>query len=165
MQKKKALTKKEQLFCSYYAACGNPRRAAAKAGWKIGAERTGLLLLRRSDIRGEILRTVKESAELAAVQSGWARLALGEIGDAVRLLYHNGEEPPPELDEMELLNVAEIKRPRGGGLEIKFFDRIKALEKLQELSAAGEVDESASFYAALENGAAALREDGGANEE
>lgn len=165
MKKKTPLTKKEQLFCSYYALYGNPRQAAAKAGWKIGAERAGLLLLRRSDIRGEILRAIKGSAELAAVQSGWSRLALGGIGDAVRLLYHNEDEPPQELDEMELMNVAEIKRPRGGGMEIKFFDRVKALEKLQDFSGAQERDGGASFYAALENGAAALREGGEANEE
>ena len=63
-----------------------------------------------------------------------------------------------ELEEMELLNISEIKRPKGGGMEIKFFDRLKALEKLQETDAGGRESEGAAFYAALEKGAAALKD-------
>ena len=32
-----------------------------------------------------------------------------------------------------LFNVSEIKRVKGGGVEVKLFDRLKALEKLFEL--------------------------------
>lgn len=56
---------------------------------------------------------------------------------------------------MDLFNISEIKRPKGGGLEIKFFDRLKPLEKLQEIS----TDSSQTalpFYEALNNGAKAL---------
>ena len=31
---------------------------------------------------------------------------------------------------MDLFLVSEIKRPKDGSMEIKFFDRLKALEKL-----------------------------------
>lgn len=61
---------------------------------------------------------------------GLRHLAFGEIQDAVRLLYAPEEQILPALGEMDLFNISEIKRPKGGGMEIKFFDRLKALEKL-----------------------------------
>ena len=67
---------------------------------------------------------------------GLRHLAFGEIQDAVRLLYAPEEQILPALGEMDLFNISEIKRPKGGGMEIKFFDRLKALEKLQALEAA-----------------------------
>ncbi len=59
---------------------------------------------------------------------------------------------------MDLFNIAEIKRPKGGGLEIKFFDRLKPLERLAEMSADEAADSAIPFYQALENSAQALRE-------
>ena len=47
------------------------------------------------------------------------------------------------LAESDLFNVSEIKRVKGGGVEIKFFDRQKALEKLEELDARLKSDEKA----------------------
>ena len=35
---------------------------------------------------------------------------------------------------MDLFLVSEIKRPKDGSMEIKFFDRLKALEKLESRS-------------------------------
>ena len=53
----------------------------------------------------------------------------------------------------DLYNVAEIRRPRGGGMEIKFFDRIKALQCLERMETeAGQP----SLFEALEAGARAL---------
>ena len=83
---------------------------------------------------------------------GLRHLAFGEIQDAVRLLYAPEEQILPALGEMDLFNISEIKRPKGGGMEIKFFDRLKALEKLQALEAA-EGNTAAAFYQALEAGA------------
>ena len=60
---------------------------------------------------------------------------------------------------MDLFNISEIKRKKGGDIEIKFFDRIKALEKLLDIC-----DEKGSFtgtslYSAIASSAAALKED------
>lgn len=149
------------LFCRYYARCGDPRQAAVKAGWLLGAERAGLLLLSREEIRREIKKAVQEHRELSGIcMTAWERLAAGSISDAVRLLFHEGDAPPENLEDMELLNISEIKRPRGGGMEIKFFDRLKALEKLQETDEDSREDGGAAFYAALEKGAAALKDNG-----
>lgn len=58
---------------------------------------------------------------------------------------------------MDLFNIAEIKKKKGGDIEIKFFDRIKALEKLSEISSQSSADNENSIFSAIEKGALALR--------
>ncbi len=89
------------------------------------------------------------------VKRGYERLAYGGIADAVRLLFT--EEPDlAALDKMDLYNIAEIKRPKGGGMEIKFFDRIKALQSLEELNTAG--GDSLPLYRTLQECALSFKE-------
>lgn len=88
------------------------------------------------------------------VKNGYETLAFGGIEDAVRLLFAE-ELKPEELEVLDLYNVAEIRRPKGGGMEIKFFDRLKALECLERLEAeTGRAD----LFEALEAGARAMGE-------
>ena len=89
-------------------------------------------------------KTVEEQ-----VEKGLFNLAFGDISDAVSLLYLSDEEALERLPKLNLFNVSEIKRPKGGGMEIKFFDRIKACEKLREHTTVKN-DEGLSFYQALE---------------
>ncbi|MCD7872469.1 MAG: hypothetical protein LUG21_04080 [Clostridiales bacterium] len=96
---------------------------------------------------GRKKKTVREE-----VQEGLRRLALGDIKDAVLLLFAREDDIIEKLPKMNLYNVSEIKRPKGGGMEIKFFDRIRALEKLREIENSN-TSESFSFYNALEEGA------------
>ena len=93
----------------------------------------------------------KKTAE-EEIREGLKRLAFGEIQDAVRLLFADEEEILETLPQLNLYNVSEIKRPKGGGMEIKFFDRIRALEKLRELENRS-ASEPLGFYKALEEGA------------
>ena len=77
-------------------------------------------------------------------------MAFGGVSDALRLLY---TECPTEkeLNEMDLFMISEIKKPKDGMLEIKFFDRLKALEKL-----GGQQDEGtgvAGLFDAIARGA------------
>ncbi len=88
--------------------------------------------------------------------TGYQRIAFGDVSDPVRLLFCE-EVAPRTLRNMDLFCVSEIKRPKGGGMEIKFFDRIRALQCMREL---GEEEGSpCEFYRALEAGAQALREE------
>ena len=48
-------------------------------------------------------------------------------------------------------NIAEIKKPREGSLEIKFFDRLRALEKLEQIDTEESSGKNLQFYTALEN--------------
>ncbi len=86
------------------------------------------------------------------------KLARGRINDAVRLLY--GSEAPPDLAKLDLYNVAEIKRGEKG-IEIKFFDRLKAAELLQALESENGAE---PLYRALGESAAALQESGEADD-
>lgn len=92
-------------------------------------------------------KTIKEK-----VENGLNKLAFGDVSDAVSLLFLGDEEALLKLPKLNLYNVSEIKRPRGGGMEIKFYDRIKACEKLSELDT-GTSAESLGFYRALEKSA------------
>lgn len=87
-------------------------------------------------------------------QEGYRRIAFGDVSDAIRLLFCE-EVAPRSLKNMDLFSISEIKRLKGGGMEIKFFDRIQALQCMQELE--GDTT-GCGFYQALENGARVLRE-------
>lgn len=91
------------------------------------------------------------------VEQGLLEIALGSVSDAVSLLFMTEEEMVERLPKLKLINVSEIKRPKGGGMEIKFFDRIKALERLGA-GEARESDSSLSFYEALEKSAVRAEE-------
>ena len=95
---------------------------------------------------------MKKSRQKA--RQGYEKLAFGGVSDAIRLLYD--EHPTPEeLREMDFFNIAEIRRPKDGSVEIKFFDRLRALEKLEELEQAG--GEASPLCRAVEEGARALQ--------
>ncbi len=128
---------REVTFCRLYARLGNIREAAIQAGLPPeDALAVGLDILGKKKNRRLVkqLRAVLSEELGSSVVCGLMRLAFGDITDAVRLL--NAEEPlsSEELSRLDLINVSEIKRVKGGGMEIKFFDRQKAMEKLLELS-------------------------------
>ena len=58
---------------------------------------------------------------------------------------------------MDLFAVSEIKCGKNG-VEIKFFDRLKALEKLETLTQRSESDKAKELFSAIGKGAAALQE-------
>jgi hypothetical protein len=91
----------------------------------------------------------KEENEFS-VSEGYKQLAFGKITDAVRLMF---EENPSaeELNRMNLFCISEIRRPRSGAMEIKFFDRLRALEKLENCASSKNKSRS-EFYDALERG-------------
>ena len=100
---------------------------------------------------------VRKKKSTRRVKGGYELLAFGGIEDAVRLLFLD-QPDPAELERMNLFNIAEIRRPPSGGMEIKFYDRIKALECLERMEAeAGQF----ALYDALQAGAEALKKDEG----
>ena len=86
---------------------------------------------------------------------GFRQLAFGDIRDAVKLLFCD-ELNTRALRKMNLFAVSEIRRPKGGGMEIRFFDRREALRLLSELESAD--DGADGLLRAIEAGAAALGE-------
>lgn len=150
----KGLTQKEELFCRLCACYQSPRFSAASAGYLLPGK-AWVKLLARQDIRERICEIETAQNFKGDIKKGLEHLAFGSAADAVRLLTsENPESLNPE--ELDLFNVAEIKRPKGGGLEIKFFDRLKAFEKLAELDTGGKEEAALPFYTAVMQGAKAL---------
>ena len=107
-------------------------------------------------VRSDFLAKRKKVTQ-KEVCDGLRRLAFGDIRDAVTLLYESEENIINILPELDLFNISEIKRPKGGGMEIKFFDRLKAIEKLNEMAQESDITSPVSFYTALERSAEALK--------
>jgi len=115
-------------------------------------------LLADPEIKRRIAKLENErDAKLAEVTEGYRRLAFGSVADALKLIL--SDEPPceSELEKLDLTMVSDIKCPKSGGIEVKFFDRLKALDRLCELSNAASAGESPDFLTALERSARALR--------
>ena len=77
------------------------------------------------------------------------RLAKGRVNDAVRLAYLS-EEELGEIGKLELSGVTEFKRSSNGAVELKFVDRLAALQWLSEQA---EDPKGERLYEAIENGA------------
>ena len=75
---------------------------------------------------------------------GYERLAFGSTVDAFRLLMSEGEI---DVQSLDLYNVSEVKKPKDAAMEIKFFDRLKALEYLGNSSS--DDAQAGSLYEAL----------------
>ncbi len=155
------LTSKEALFCEYYKILRSPREAAARAGYKF-AEKNGIRLLKKERVRKEI---GKGGALLdACAQDGLRRLAFGSITDAIYLATLGERIDREELEKLDLYMVSEIKFQKGGGIEMKFFDRTKALDLLSSLKAETVGSSAEPFYRALCEGARNLSVMGDQNE-
>lgn len=152
----KKTSNREELFCRLYVAFGNPAEAAVKAGYGLCPEIQARKLLAKPHIRETVEKLRKdEKISSSEVQVGLRRIAFASSSDAVKLLLSDDIQNV-DIDSLDLFNVAEIKKQKGGGIEIKFFDRIKALEKLGEISVTGEQESGQSFYEALEKSASSL---------
>ncbi len=150
------MTKKEDKFCCYYASNGNARISAVMAGYTVSPEQVGQQLLMRDDVLDKVKKyrnTRFEDLRFMALL-GYERLAFGSIADCIQLLYMDKPDLQT-LEAMDLYMISEIKRPKDGAMEIKFFDRLKALEKLSEAQQASN-ENSIPFYKALENSAEIL---------
>ncbi|MGN1417796.1 MAG: terminase small subunit [Acutalibacteraceae bacterium] len=153
---KKHLTSKEKLFCAYFRAGRNAREAAAKSGY-LFPEKAALKLLEKKEIRNELFSPKNEENE-SEVMCGYRRLAFGCNADAVGLIFCDEQPDKQEIEKMDLFGVSEIKRQKGGAVEIKFFDRLKALEKLESFTEKQSDDGENKLYSAIENSAVALGE-------
>ncbi len=138
----------KRRFCRYYLLLANAAEAAIRAGVPPDeAEAEALAILQSPCYRSYL-------SELAAqpplpmqtmVLAGLTRLAFGSANDAARLVFDADEQLSPEvLRSLDLFHVSELKRDKGGGVEIKLFDRQKAMEKLLEFSHTADSSAAAS---------------------
>lgn len=138
-----------RAFCRWFLALGNPAEAARKAGFPAEtAEQDALRLLQTPSCRTYL-------AQLAAqpplplqslVTAGLSRLAFGSANDAAKLVFADEIPSDSVLSQLDLFHVSELRRVKGGGVEVKLFDRQKAMERLLECAASAD---SAAAAAAL----------------
>lgn len=156
LRKIKNLSSKEKLFCTYYSISRNGKEAATKSGY-VFPEKSAAKLLKKQAVQEEIRRNdALKKPDRNDVISGYYRLAFGCFADAVSLLFDD-EMTAEKIQQMDLFNISEIKRKKNGEVEIKFFDRLKALEKLENTSCDKGENGIYSLYSAIEKGACALK--------
>lgn len=144
---KNKLTAREREFCLSFMQSGDAQLSARRAGFR-NPDSEGERLLCNEKICAELERLSELRGRLLTALSviGYQRLAFGSAADAASLLFE--ENPSREaLGKMDLFLVSEIRRPKDGAMEIKFFDRARALEKLASLSM--ERESSSSLYDAI----------------
>jgi hypothetical protein len=129
-------------FAAAYAECGNAYEAAVAAGAKRGAPALveGLKCLFSRTAAGKA-RVLRMKRARCPADQGLRRLAFGRNNDAAALAFT--ENVTPEMiEQADLFGVSELKVGKGV-VEIKFFDRIKALDLLN----AAEKEEGSSTAA------------------
>lgn len=155
----KNMERRRNEFCCYYVMLGDPEEAAVKAGWQGTSALTEAANYLKDPQCRKIISELKTLfSDSGSVKAGLRRLAFGSCKDAVTLAFSEELPPPAVTERLDLFNVAEIKRVKGGGVEIKLFDRLKALEKLYELenaqdgkNMAAELIEALTASAGVEN--------------
>ncbi len=157
----KSLPKEKLMdFCLLYNALGDPAEAARRIGITKDPKLEGQRLLNLKSVQKTLLALSSHTDTHHLVRTGLNRLAFGSISDAVKLISDDVSEV--DVHSLDLFNVSEIKRVKGGGVEIKFFDRLEALEKLITLEESFSRSATAeSFFAALGNSAAESYENAG----
>lgn len=155
---KEMLTDRQKLYCHWYVLTGDAVEAAVLC-YPRPTERTAAESLLRTSAAQEYLAAIRKRASTAGernpdVLDGYRRLAFGSISDAVKLMFVE-EDAPPDIDRLDLFNVSELRKGKGG-LEISFFDRLDALDRLAHQQTEDEGRDTMSFYEAVREGAAAL---------
>ena len=119
-------SKRQRAFCETYLRTMNPCAAARAAG-----QNDGWRLLREKGVT----RRLEEMRAAGAAQilredavRRLAELAFGRANDAVALAL--SPEDRENIDGLDLSAVAEFKVTDKGGVEVKFLDRVRALEAL-----------------------------------
>lgn len=125
-----------RLFCCNYARLGNIFEAALKSGFPPEtALADGIEIMNQTKYRKLIERFMqKNTVSESAVMTGLERLAFGRANDAALLVFSDEMPTSEQIGSLDLFNVSEMKKVKGGGVEIKLFDRQKALERIYEYS-------------------------------
>jgi len=101
------------------------------------------------------------------VIEGYRKLAFGPGNDTLKLLFFDERPCWEELEHLDIFNISEISRPKGGGMTIKFYDRVDAIERLIDIGNLAQVPEGVKmFYEAIEKSVdkeEEVKEDAGGN--
>lgn len=145
------MTEKEHRFIGELKKGKTPMEAARRAGYSIHRRGDVDRLMAKPAVRKALNQEQKPPAR-QRIRQALERIAFGGVEDAVRFMDGEGEE----LGE-ELFPVAELKR-RQGGYEVKFYDRLRAMELLERLEEGDLAQGDQSLSKILEESARAMRD-------
>lgn len=145
-----------KAFARAYAYCCDAKTAAVLCGCEEDkAQAVGEALLHKRSVARQIEKCYLQKLRLYdCVRAGLEKIAFGRSNDAVYLAFTERENVTRGLVEsLDLSLVSSVKRDKDGGVDIKLFDRQKALEALigLESSQSGEA-QAQSFLLALNEG-------------
>ena len=82
---------------------------------------------------------------------GYRKLAFGDTNDALKLLFFDEAPCGSELANLDIFNISEISRQKGGGMVIKFYDRFEAMRHLVDVGGLAQIPDGVrTFYEAIE---------------
>lgn len=152
---------KTQQLCTLYGQLGSLKETARLSG--VPPDDCAQIL--RSKPARRMLRRLQQEQGCDAKQlviTGLLRLAFGSANDAAALGQAEGLSAEA-LANLDLFNVAELKQSKSG-VEIKFFDRQRALERLYEYAGTMEEHQQAKLLLeALTGEAKTIHDDTEAN--
>ena len=152
--KSAGLTDRMKLCCHWAALLGDRRAAVNRVYQRPEHRRAALEALASPEARRYLAGIRAAGKREPEVLEGYRRLAFGSVSDAVKLMFMD-EEAPPDIDKLDLFNVSGLRRGKGA-LEISFFDRLDALDRLARKDEEAREDAGRGFYDAVLAGAAAL---------
>ena len=129
------LQDREVAFCEYYIQDYNTKLAAIKAGYNVSSSRhIGVRIKQKPRVNDYIcwlkVRLYQKACVYAVdVLNQYAKLAFFDVTDYVEKAGNK-----IKLKDFEMIDgqvIQEISQNSAGGINVKFPDRIKALEKLE----------------------------------
>ena len=93
----------------------------------------------------------REDAQREEMLDRLRRLADRRVNDAVKLAYLP-EEERESIGRLDLAALTEFRRSGAGTVELKFTDRMKALERLLELSGPSGEEQLEQLFRRMEDG-------------
>ncbi|MBQ3417437.1 MAG: hypothetical protein IJH32_06355 [Ruminococcus sp.] len=147
----KKLSNSEKNFCRLYAVSGDADFAAREAGLKDPKRAQALLF--KDEVIDETVRILRKQREMLLLlcENAMMRIVTAPASDALRLAH--GEIA--FRDRAELRGVSEYKCTDKGS-EVRFFDKVKAFEKLCDLIEIERDSPGSDLLSALSLGAKAL---------
>ena len=91
----------------------------------------------------------KGALDREALLEQMGKLACAKVNDAVKLAYLP-EEERDAIGRLDLSALTEFRRSGAGTVEMKFTDRMRALERLLELSGPGGEEQLEQFLQRME---------------
>lgn len=136
----------------FYSYCKDAELAALLSGSDVDiACEEGMVMLSDRQVKRQLDKLMREKRRLySVIRDGLEKLAFSRCNDAVELAFADRESITHSLiRKMDLSCVASIKRDKDGGVDIKLFDRERALEALMQLEDAEANNNAESFLKAL----------------